>query len=568
MTPSAAIELGPSLDLRSEWGSQVCLCGKHLDYTINAIALAKCSAEGTLDTSSTEGSQVVVKKTTVDEDQYDYALREALTLSLPPQYPFRPPTVQECLSYFVFSPKVPSMRPTRIQKSIWSRTITIRVQPAKLQRPRTEQESLRSRTQKICCCSKPCVTCDSQKTMLFGTGTWRADFLVLHGYQLCQFYSSQQLFPISLNYVPPVKCVDDYCFEVKAKCYAGCPQCPDVCLNSTLLERDSCRNNYEPHFYSAAMEYEQYCKDFYRAYVWKAHNTFYRTNDRYTRLSTMSNICKFAYFLPISVPHRHQRRRCASLQTNGRLLMTALTHGGWLAGTWRLATYYHACASLLALAVIFVLPESPLWLRRKGYHEREEKARRKLTWIKGLKYKEGKEELKKEETAQQQMLFCNVFNDAELRVSFLVLCVIWSDLLTRSFLGWEDLLFGEKGSTLYFITYLTAYNSISVSWEPNFLGAAELMPTDVRGQTTAMLNIISRLANVFASQVIYFRMIYEPAILILLIISNVTSFVVTIKWLKGTKNINLEGIGGSAKPKNSGLRREDFRESSQNNSTV
>ncbi|KAK6748982.1 hypothetical protein RB195_001535 [Necator americanus] len=73
--------------------------------------------------------------------------------------------------------------------------------------------------------------------MLFGTGTWRADFLVLHGYQLCQFYSSQQLFPISLNYVPPVKCVDDYCFEVKAKCYAGCPQCPDVCLNSTLLER-------------------------------------------------------------------------------------------------------------------------------------------------------------------------------------------------------------------------------------------------------------------------------------------------------------------------------------------
>ncbi|ETN82600.1 hypothetical protein NECAME_07854 [Necator americanus] len=279
---------------------------------------------------------------------------------------------------------------------------------------------------------------------------------------------------------------DDYCFEVKAKCYAGCPQCPDVCLNSTLLERDSCRNNYEPHFYSAAMEYEQYCKDFYRA--------------------------------------------CASLQTNGRLLMTALTHGGWLAGTWRLATYYHACASLLALAVIFVLPESPLWLRRKGYHEREEKARRKLTWIKGLKYKKGKEELKKEETAQQQMLFCNVFNDAELRmVGFANAFIPWlgrrkvyiismGSCIPASLALTVQLLFGEKGSTLYFITYLTAYNSISVSWEPNFLGAAELMPTDVRGQTTAMLNIISRLANVFASQV-------------------------------GTKNINLEGIGGSAKPK-------------------
>lgn len=69
----------------------------------------------------------------------------------------------------------------------------------------------------------------------------------------------------------------------------------------------------------------------------------------------------------------------------------------------------------------------------------------------------------------------------------------------------ENKFFELKGSTLYFITYLTAYNSISVSWEPNFLGAAELMPTDVRGQTTAMLNIISRMANVLASQMVCFK---------------------------------------------------------------
>ncbi|KAK6032523.1 hypothetical protein OSTOST_01296 [Ostertagia ostertagi] len=91
---------------------------------------------------------------------------------------------------------------------------------------------------------------------------------------------------------------------------------------------------------------------------------------------------------------------------------------------------------------------------------------------------------------------------------------------------------GGKGTMLYFITYLTAYNSISLTWEPNFLGAAELMPTDVRAKTTALLNIISRLANVLASQMIYFKTIYEPAIMIVLMISNILSFVVTTTWLK------------------------------------
>ncbi|PIO64326.1 hypothetical protein TELCIR_14050 [Teladorsagia circumcincta] len=100
------------------------------------------------------------------------------------------------------------------------------------------------------------------------------------------------------------------------------------------------------------------------------------------------------------------------------------------------------------------------------------------------------------------------------------------------------------GSMLYFFTYLTAYNSISVSWEPNFLGAAELMPTDVRAKTTALLNIISRLANVLASQMIYFKTIYEPAIMIALMISNIFSFIVTITWLKETKNIKLDESGG------------------------
>ncbi|EPB80762.1 transporter, major facilitator family protein [Ancylostoma ceylanicum] len=417
---------------------------------------------------------------------------------------------------------------------------------------------------------------------------------------------------------------DDQCFKVKAKCYADCPTCPDICSNFTLSGQVSCQAQHKPYFYSAAMEYEQYCDDFYRAfssttvqYLGVLLGNFFVgfLADKYGRRTILllalvigipdlalsavfvslplyyffrflvgisvaaTMTVGWAYFAEmISARHRFKLRTFTSW-TNGRLLMTALTQ---LAMTWRLATYYHASASLLALAVVFFLPESPLWLKRKGYFEREKRAQQKMAWIKGMEYK--KEEQVREEAPHPQMSVLHVFKDAELRTSFLVLCVMWffgglsmymidlngEDMTTNFWLGqymsaalasiirvivgfadayipWlgrrkvyiiamgtcilasvgltAQLLGGGKGSTLYFITYLVAYNSISVSWEPNFLGAAELMPTDI-----------------------YFKTIYEPAIMIVLMISNITSFVVTVTWLKETKNINLEGVGARVKP--------------------
>ncbi|VDP33053.1 unnamed protein product [Heligmosomoides polygyrus] len=195
------------------------------------------------------------------------------------------------------------------------------------------------------------------------------------------------------------------------------------------------------------------------------------------------------------------------------------------------------------------------------------------------------------QSTQSHLTLLDVYRNPELRTNFLVLCVMWfcaalsmymidlngEDMtknfwlgqylsgalasiiriivgLADSYLPWlgrrkvyiismstcivasigltAQLYAGEKGSTFYFVTYLTAYNSISVAWEPNFLGAAELMPTDVRAKSTALLNIISRLASVLASQMIYFKTIYEPAIMIVLIISNIFSFVVATTYLK------------------------------------
>ncbi|KHJ82476.1 hypothetical protein OESDEN_17830 [Oesophagostomum dentatum] len=60
----------------------------------------------------------------------------------------------------------------------------------------------------------------------------------------------------------------------------------------------------------------------------------------------------------------------------------------------------------------------------------------------------------------------------------------------------------QEDRTLYFITYLIAYNSIAISWEPNYMGAAELIPTEVRATNTALLNIVTRIANVFAARTV------------------------------------------------------------------
>ncbi|VDO93265.1 unnamed protein product [Heligmosomoides polygyrus] len=97
----------------------------------------------------------------------------------------------------------------------------------------------------------------------------------------------------------------------------------------------------------------------------------------------------------------------------------------------------------------------------------------------------------------------------------------------------SDLRISDKttiGTNIYFISYLIAYNSISVTWEPCYLGAAELMPTEVRAKSTAALNIVSRVSNIFAVALMKTR--WEPGILITVLGSNIFSFIVAFLLLK------------------------------------
>uniref|UniRef100_A0A7I4YMB9 MFS domain-containing protein n=1 Tax=Haemonchus contortus TaxID=6289 RepID=A0A7I4YMB9_HAECO len=492
--------------------------------------------------------------------------------------------------------------------------------------------------------------------MIIPPGKLRIDILVLLAYQLLQMYSSQQTYLVYLQYTPPVGCFDDHCVKIVGKCYQPCPSCPDVCLNSTGPDRASCMEGHSYDFYSPMMEYRLKCRDdFYGSFSIAEcqylgvliGNCFvgYLGDKLGRRLMLLAALCTGIPFLVLSAvfdsipafyafrfllgftiaatmsvgwafcaemisPKHRFKLRTFTSWTNGRILMSILTFIGQ--NSWRVASYLNAAASLSTLAIIAYLPESPMWLKKKGKFERAEAANQRLEMISGVEREESEgDKGGKEKKKPVSMTLMQLFQDNKLRTQFLVLAVMWfcaglstysidlngEDMtknlfsgqfsvaalasIIRVIVGFADdwfpwlgrrlvyilsmglciiasgaLLYelanNMKGSTLYFITYLIAYQSISVSWEPNYLGAAELMPTEVRAKTMALLNIISRVANVIAARVVgSFKGVWDEAILIAVLASNLFSFVVTVALLKETKNIKLESIGQKGDEKDS-----------------
>ncbi|KAL6739979.1 hypothetical protein Aduo_013373 [Ancylostoma duodenale] len=107
-----------------------------------------------------------------------------------------------------------------------------------------------------------------------------------------------------------------------------------------------------------------------------------------------------------------------------------------------------------------------------------------------------------------------------------------------------ELIIGMKGRLVYFATYLIAYNAVAIHWEPCYMGAAELIPTEVRATSTAFLNVITRAANVLAARTVtLLKGGNEPIIMIIVLISNLISFMTAFFFLKETKGVNLEKVG-------------------------
>lgn len=296
-------------------------------------------------------------------------------------------------------------------------------------------------------------------------GDYRVDVLMLVAYQLLQMYSAQQLFLVLLQYVPPYGCFGDHCVKIEHKCWQDCVNCTNVCANKTDAELSACKDSHHYYFWSPMMEYQVRCRDYYSSfsiaesqYAGVLLGNFFvgYLADRFGRRLVLLGaliigipilalsgaivdilafyVLRFmlgitiaatmavgwAYSAEMISPRHRFKLRTFTSWTNGRIIMTLLTFS---VRTWRHATFIHAGASLLTLSIITFLPESPMWLKRKGKFERQEKALDRLAWMKGLERKSDKEEKKKAQPPRT-MSFFDMLQDSELRTNFFVLLVM------------------------------------------------------------------------------------------------------------------------------------------------
>ncbi|KIH45613.1 hypothetical protein ANCDUO_24346 [Ancylostoma duodenale] len=122
----------------------------------------------------------------------------------------------------------------------------------------------------------------------------------------------------------------------------------------------------------------------------------------------------------ISPQHRFKLRTITSYSL-GRVFMVALAH---VAGEWRLAGFLHGGLCIFnVLLLLCLLPESIIWLKRKGDTVRVEKAQNRIDWINGLKSAE-EEEVAQSTAAAKKISLMDVIRDPNLRVGFFVLCVM------------------------------------------------------------------------------------------------------------------------------------------------
>ncbi|CAJ0580632.1 unnamed protein product, partial [Mesorhabditis spiculigera] len=437
----------------------------------------------------------------------------------------------------------------------------------------------------------------------------RFHYFVFITWQTSIFLGTQMLFTIFAGYTPKWRCNDNEEFTTNCVSYAKCGG------NVT----------FEPApFGSIVMEFEKYCdgeevstyKRYYSqaiffgvffgtiAWGWLA-DIFGRKPIAITVFTgiIVLNICTaylqsahsilgvraifgftlggsltavWSYCNELLLPHQRIMLRAFFNWGSGRMILTLIC---FLLPTWRAASIAVSLAAIPGLLVIiFVLPESPIWLHNKGM----------------LSLLASKDMLQKllvlwfvwwvsatcayANDLQSNSLSGNLYLN-QMVFGFIIYIskwvMAWADrtypLFSRRLLHQSS----QMSTCIVFLAmsicvltenkglFLTALNIIGCvliefTWDANQMCAVESFPTVCRASAVGSCSLVARIGALMAPQLAFYGSIWPPAVYVTVFVLGLINFFVAYFGMAETKNINLEALDQAAgnRPVDDLLRRE------------
>ncbi|KAI1710190.1 sugar transporter domain-containing protein [Ditylenchus destructor] len=450
--------------------------------------------------------------------------------------------------------------------------------------------------------------------------------------QFTYFFATQMIFPIFTSYVPRWRCSSGNHSDLISPSNSFGRDCK-------AFQECSAPNSiqYEHiYFESAALEFDWICGS--RAYlatlfaqiqfigVFTGIVTFGALSDRIGRkpvcvaililgitmvgLSGLAPtwqllfVCRFfigvscggltavsTYIMEMVLPEQRIALRAFFNWGNGRIMLTLIC---FLFPNWRMASYICAICCLPALILmLFVFPESTIWLHHKGKLEQMRANERRVAKIAGVKYQEVQHD-----PIGKQYSFLELVKNREFMHRIGVLWVMWfaasvssygTDLNSSRIVGnlflnqalfailislsktllipfdaynfnrrhlhqfaqiaivicffilTSLVLFDEQGISILIVNLLGVV-FLEYSWDGCALCAIESMPTEMRATALGSCSLMARVGAILSPILAFLNTIWAPSAYLMLASIGSISLLVSCLWLDDTRGVNLDKV--------------------------
>ncbi|KAI1700123.1 sugar transporter domain-containing protein [Ditylenchus destructor] len=297
------------------------------------------------------------------------------------------------------------------------------------------------------------------------------------------------------------------------------------------------------------------------------------------------------YVMEMVLPEQRIALRALFNWGNARIMLTLICY---LFPNWRVASFVCAACSLPALILmLFVFPESTIWLHHKGKLEQMRANERRVAKIAGVKYQEVQHD-----PIGKQYGFLELARNREFMHRIGVLWVMWfaasvssygTDLnssrivgnlflnqalfailiafsktllipfdafnfnrrnlhqcaqigMVTCFLVLTSLtLFEEQGVSILIVNLLGVV-FIEYSWDGCNLCAVESMPTEMRATALGMCSLVARVGAILSPMLAFMNTVWAPSAYLTVAFAGSISLLVSCLWLVDTRGVNLDKV--------------------------